>query len=208
MPGPGARGRGLLVTAAVLGLAGAFTLGLGLRGTPGPPQPPAWAAAARPADHTPAVLGRSAPDQISIPSIGLRARLTSSASGPTGRCPRRRPTVPGSPGGTPRARPPASRGPAVILGHVDTRDGPAVFYDLGRLRPGDTVEVTRRDRTVVVFRIESIEQVPKDRFPTNKVYDPLDYAGLRLITCGGRFDRAGKSFTHNVIASRRRTAIR
>ncbi|MBC6457539.1 class F sortase [Actinomadura sp. HBU206391] len=208
MPGPSARGRALLVTAAVLGLTGAFTLGLGLRGTPGPPQPPAWAATARPVDHTPAVLGRSAPEQISIPSIGLRARLTSLYLGPDGSLSAPPAGRPGLAGWYAQGPAPGEPGPAVILGHVDTRDGPAIFYDLGRLRPGDTVEVTRRDRAVVVFRIESIEQVPKDRFPTNKVYDPLDYAGLRLITCGGRFDRAGKSYTHNVIAYAHQTAIR
>jgi sortase family protein len=205
---PSTRGRGLMVAAATLGLTGLLTAGMGLRGTPGPPQPPAWAATARPADHSGTVLGRSAPDQISIPSIGVHAPLISVYLEPDG-------SLPPPPADRPRfaawyaqGPAPGERGPAVILGHVDTHNGPAVFYDLGRLRPGDAIEVSRRGGSVVVFTVESIEEVPKDRFPTRKVYDPLDYAGLRLITCGGRFDRAGKSYTHNIIAYAFQTAVR
>jgi hypothetical protein len=205
---PSRRGRGLGVTAAALGLTGLFTLGMGLRGTPGPPQPPAWAATAPAADHTGTVLGRSAPEELSIPAIGLHTGLTSLYLGADG-------SLPAPPADRPRTAAwyaqgpaPGERGPAVILGHVDTHKGPAVFYDLGRLRPGATVEVTRQDRTVVVFTVESIERVPKNRFPTQKVYGPLDYAGLRLITCGGRFDSAGKSYTDNIIAYAYQTAVR
>ncbi|MFG2001818.1 class F sortase [Spirillospora sp. NPDC048911] len=101
---------------------------------------------------------------------------------------------------------PGERGPAVLLGHVDSgRGGPGVFYRLGTLRPGDGVRVIRADGRAVRFRITSVEEVPKARFPTARVYGDLDHAGLRLITCGGPFDRARRSYTRNVIAWARPT---
>ncbi|MFP3969576.1 class F sortase, partial [Actinomadura fulvescens] len=96
---------------------------------------------------------------------------------------------------------PGERGPAVLLGHVDSgRGGPGVFHRVRTLRPGDTVRVIRADGRSVRFRITSVEDVSKDRFPTARVYGDLDHAGLRLITCGGSFDRARRSYTRNVIA--------
>lgn len=95
---------------------------------------------------------------------------------------------------------PGARGPAVIAGHVDSRTGPAVFYRLGELRPGDLVQVLRRDRLTAVFRIDSVERVAKDRFPTKQVYAHITYPGLRLITCGGAFDQTTRQYTDNVIA--------
>jgi sortase (surface protein transpeptidase) len=96
---------------------------------------------------------------------------------------------------------PGSVGPAVILGHVDSKAyGRGVFYELGRLRPGDTVEVLRRDRTTAVFRIDTVKSFPKAGFPSEVVYGNLDHAGLRLITCGGTFDPAKGSYESNIVA--------
>jgi sortase (surface protein transpeptidase) len=78
----------------------------------------------------------------------------------------------------------------VIFGHVDSTSGPAVFYRLGELRPGETVRVLRKDGRTAVFQIDSVDKVTKDHFPTQKVYGDLPYAGIRLVTCGGRFDQA------------------
>ena len=208
MRGSSTRGRVLVGAAVALGLAGVLTIFMGVRGTPGPPQPPAWAAAVRPVDHHGAVLGRSVPEQVSIPAIGVRARLLSVGLEADGSLPAPPADRPRSAAWYAQGAAPGERGPAVILGHVDTHKGPAVFYDLGRLRPGDTIDVSRRDGSVAVFTVESIEEVRKDRFPTQKVYGPLDYAGLRLITCGGRFDKAGKSYTHNIIAYAYQSAVR
>jgi Sortase domain len=94
---------------------------------------------------------------------------------------------------------PGSRGAAVLLGHYDDLRGPAVFYRLGEVRPGDVVRVVRRDRRVAVFRVDATEQVPKGRFPHQRVYGPVRYAGLRLVTCGGTFDHAAHSYRDNVI---------
>ncbi len=75
------------------------------------------------------------------------------------------------------------------VGHADTRSGPAVFYRLGLLRVGDTVEVGRKDRRVAVFTVDSVRVTPKRDFPDALVYGPTERAELRLITCGGKFDR-------------------
>ena len=85
---------------------------------------------------------------------------------------------------------PGQPGPAVIAGHVDSTTGPAVFYRLRDLQPGDPVEVRREDGSVVTFRVTRIEQHPKDEFPSEAVYGPVPDAELRLITCGGDFNRS------------------
>ncbi len=88
----------------------------------------------------------------------------------------------------------------MILGHVDTRrDGPAVFYRLARLRPGDSIEVRRRDGRTARFQVDSVERSPRERFPTSRVYGPLDYPGLRLVTCGGKFDYQRHEYMDNVM---------
>lgn len=95
---------------------------------------------------------------------------------------------------------PGAAGPSVIVGHVDSAaNGPSVFFDLGNLRPGDEVLVTRRDDTVAVFKVESVNQYSKDDFPTELVYGATDEATLRLITCGGEFDSAERSYRDNIV---------
>ena len=94
---------------------------------------------------------------------------------------------------------PGEDGSAVIAGHVDSRSGPAVFFELRRLRRGDAIWVKREDGTEVRFVVQRLEQVPKTRFPTHEVYGPQPYAALRLITCGGAFDRSTGHYVDNVI---------
>jgi hypothetical protein len=203
------RGKAVLwATAVVLLAAGLFVVVLGVRGPAGPPQPPAWAATSRPVDHRGPVLTRSAPVKVAVPSIGIRAPLTRlglEADGSVQVPPAARPGEAGWYTGGPT---PGERGAAVILGHVDSAKGAAVFYDVGRLRPGHRIEVTRADGTVAVFTVESVERVPKDRFPTQRVYGPLDHAGLRLITCGGSFDKTRRSYRDNIIVYASQTAVR
>jgi sortase (surface protein transpeptidase) len=84
---------------------------------------------------------------------------------------------------------PGQFGPAVIAGHVDSADGPAVFYRLGELRRGDQVKVRRQDRSTAVFVVDRVRSYQKDRFPTREVYgNTTDRAELRLITCSGEYD--------------------
>jgi hypothetical protein len=94
---------------------------------------------------------------------------------------------------------PGDRGPAIVGGHVDSRRGRGVFFALRSLRPGDMVEITRSDGRVARFAVSRVQQVAKDRFPTAAVYGPTPQPELRLITCGGRFDRTARSYTDNVV---------
>jgi LPXTG-site transpeptidase (sortase) family protein len=94
---------------------------------------------------------------------------------------------------------PGEVGPAVIAGHVDSaKSGPAVFYDLHKLKPGDTVLVDRGGQTVT-FSVTEVEQYPKNAFPGGRVYKPTPDAELRLITCGGEFDRSLLSYRDNIV---------
>jgi hypothetical protein len=94
---------------------------------------------------------------------------------------------------------PGEPGAAVILGHVDSKSGPAVFFRLQELRPGDLVAVTRQDGSTVRFVVDRTKQYPKHRFPTEAVYFPTLTPTLRLVTCGGEFDWATGHYRSNFI---------
>jgi sortase (surface protein transpeptidase) len=94
---------------------------------------------------------------------------------------------------------PGDPGSAVILGHVDSKRGPAVFYRLRQLRRGDAINITRADGSSVRFTVQRIEQYDKQRFPTDDVYYPTLTPTLRLVTCGGEFDAAAGHYRSNVI---------
>jgi sortase (surface protein transpeptidase) len=85
---------------------------------------------------------------------------------------------------------PGTAGNAIVLGHVDTKKGPAVFYGLGTLHKGYTVNVVRADRSTAVFTIDAIEVYAKNNFPSDRVYGPTTRPELRLITCGGGYTKA------------------
>ncbi|MEV4558035.1 class F sortase [Kitasatospora sp. NPDC049285] len=93
---------------------------------------------------------------------------------------------------------PGETGPAVLLGHLDTRKGPAVFHQLPRLAPGDRVELRREDGSTVAFRVRELVQYPKSRFPTELVYGNTTTAQLRLVTCGGALGGDGH-YLDNII---------
>jgi sortase (surface protein transpeptidase) len=143
------------------------------------------------------VLAASTPVRVDIPRIGVHSRLLALGLERDG-------TIATPPlskarlaGWYDKGPTPGELGPAVLLGHVDTKKGPAIFYKLGRMRPGDTVDVTRKDGVVAAFTVDSVEHVSKAHFPTQRVYGDLGFAGLRLITCGGDFN--GHSYTGNTI---------
>ena len=94
---------------------------------------------------------------------------------------------------------PGELGPAVVLGHVDSYDGPAVFYSLGQLAPGDEIAIERQDGTTAVFTVTALERHEQSGFPTEKVYGDIDHAGLRLVTCSGTYDRETLRYSHNLI---------
>ncbi|WP_253828986.1 class F sortase [Prauserella aidingensis] len=94
---------------------------------------------------------------------------------------------------------PGEVGPAVVLGHVngDGRDG--IFARLHELESGDEIRVGHDDGTVVRFRVTRVSQVPKERFPSDRVYGDTASPELRLITCGGEYDEEAESYRANVI---------
>jgi hypothetical protein len=94
---------------------------------------------------------------------------------------------------------PGDPGSAVILGHVDSKGGPAVFFRLRELRRGDAVTIRRADGSSVRFVVQRTEQYPKDRFPTDEVYYPTLTPALRLVPCGGEFDVTAGRYRSNLI---------
>jgi hypothetical protein len=94
---------------------------------------------------------------------------------------------------------PGEAGPAVLLGHKDTRTRSAVFSRLFEIKNGDTIEVKRQDKTTAVFTVGGVEQASKKTFPTQRVYGSQDNAQLHLITCGGTYDRRSGHYTDNII---------
>ena len=88
----------------------------------------------------------------------------------------------------------------MIAGHVDSFTGPAVFFRLKELGAGDRVEVAGFDGRSLAYTVEKVERYPKNNFPTNAVYGPApERSSLRLITCGGDFDRERKSYNDNIV---------
>ncbi|WP_240956546.1 class F sortase [Micromonospora sp. HNM0581] len=94
---------------------------------------------------------------------------------------------------------PGQYGPAVIVGHVDTTSGPAVFHQLPRLRTGDRVEVARSDGSVAIFEVDRIDRFDKEQLPADDVFGDFSRPQLRLITCGGRWVGGETGYADNVV---------
>ena len=94
---------------------------------------------------------------------------------------------------------PGELGPAVVVGHVDRPGDVAVFWRLRELVPGDTFEIDRADGSTAKFKVDAVKQVPQSNFPTEEVYGNIDFAGIRLITCGGTFNRTTRHYSDNTI---------
>jgi sortase (surface protein transpeptidase) len=144
-------------------------------------------------------LPPSPPVRIEIPAIGVSSSLVR-----LGLNPDRTMEVPGDfqvAGWFTGAPQPGQLGPAVIAGHVDSRTGPAVFYRLRDLRPGDQIRVVRADRRVVRFKVDSLASYPKQSLPPDAVYGATTTPALRLITCAGSFDRSSRSYRDNLVVS-------
>ncbi len=148
------------------------------------------------------VLQSSQPVSLSIPSLGVKSAVLDLGLNPDGTVQVPSLDDPDSKAGWYRNSPaPGSVGPAIILGHIDSKKyGPGVFYELGNLKPGQEIDVTRKDGTVAVFKVDGVRSYPKAQFPTKEVYGNIDHAGLRLITCGGTFDPSKSSYESNIIA--------
>ncbi|GIG60989.1 class F sortase [Longispora fulva] len=187
--------------AALLVLTGVWTAGAGLgswASAPAAPDP-ASAVRARPAPlFSVAPMRRANPTRVRIATIGVNAPLVTVGldKGEVGVPSLDKPTLAGwyRPGPAP-----GEVGPAVLVGHVSGRKGPAVFYRLGELRPGALIEVSRTDDTVAVFRVDGVEQFPKGRFPTARVFGEYTGPTLRLITCGGSFVGGNLGYADNIV---------
>lgn len=138
-----------------------------------------------------------APVRIEIPSIDVRSdltRLDRSAHGTIAPPPHWQ-----TAGWYQHSAKPGQRGAAVILGHVDSTTGPAVFYRLRHLGIGDQIRIVRADGSTVRFAVRRTAHYPKTQFPTANVYLPTPEPTLRLVTCGGAFDRAAASYRENLV---------
>jgi len=94
---------------------------------------------------------------------------------------------------------PGEIGSSVILGHVDSYEGPAVFFSLGQIEEGALIEITRNDGSVATFSVTALERYEQEEFPTELVYGDVDHAGLRLVTCSGTFDKGEQVYSHNTV---------
>jgi sortase (surface protein transpeptidase) len=172
-----------------------FVLLAGCAAAPAPVVAPPSTAGVPP----PAGLARSEPTALDIPRIGARSTLVPLGLNPDG-------TIEVPPVSTPRQAgwyaygpTPGELGPAVIVGHVDGNKQQGIFYRLKELAPGDEVSVSRRDGSTVRFVVTKVDEVAKGAFPSDAVYGNTPDAELRLITCGGSFDRTAHSYRDNII---------
>jgi sortase (surface protein transpeptidase) len=99
-------------------------------------------------------------------------------------------------------------GVSVIEGHVDSYLGAAVFYRLGALRPGDSIDVTLASGVTAVFRVTGVRQYAKSRYPAKIIYGTSGFPALRLITCGGTFDYATRSYLSSTVVFASLTSTR
>ncbi|MER5945192.1 class F sortase [Streptomyces sp. NPDC001904] len=189
----GRAGRANAAIGAVTVLAlcsGGWLLASGSKGHP-PPQPSA--AEARPGtarqDPGAAPMSPSPPDRVRIPSLRVDAPLMGLGLNRAGSLDVPPPQRKNLAGWYEAGTRPGERGTAVVAGHVDNAEGPAVFYDLGALTRGRTIEIDRRDGSVAVFTVDAVEVYEADAFPDEKVYGAARRPELRVITCGGPYSR-------------------
>ncbi|WP_460445225.1 class F sortase, partial [Angustibacter aerolatus] len=161
--------------------------------------PPGVAAEPLPAPDATAgaVPAGAQPVELRIPRIGVRTSLEHLGISADGSI--EVPRDPDRAGWLDVGPAPGQRGPAVIAGHVDSSTAPAVFFRLRELRPGDEVQVLLAGGRVVRFTVDEVQQYAKSRFPTADVYGPVPGPVLRLITCGGTFDRAQGHYRDNLV---------
>lgn len=197
---------------ALTATLGAAAVGLGLRPGAGHDAgvPPVTAAgtlpprATAPAEGRWATIGpamaRSRPVRVDIPSIEVTSRVLGLGIDELGQMS----VPPPGPdydrvGWYEHSPTPGEIGPSILVGHVDSATGPSVFVDLGSLRPGDTVAITRADGSTAVFVVSAVREYAKADFPTDAVYGSTHTAALRLITCGGPIDEVSGHHRDNVV---------
>jgi hypothetical protein len=196
---PGSRLAGVAGVTLIAGGIGAIVIAL--LSQQHAPSPAATAAGAiGPGAVTGPALRRSPPVSVTIPAIGVKSRLLHLGLNSDGTI-----QVPSLTTSADEAAwyknsvTPGQAGTAVIEGHVDSYQGPAVFFRLGALRPGNQIDVTLADGITAVFRVTGVREYAKGKFPAKEIYGPADYAALRVITCGGDFDTATGHYLSSVV---------
>ncbi|MFF3173348.1 class F sortase [Streptomyces sp. NPDC057900] len=203
-------GRALLWPAAAAGLGMLLIYNsVGSAADDKPPAPPAAAAPAAPAPASASAapktaapgpsLPRSVPTRLRIPAIAVDAPFTPLSIGSSGRLDAPPPNDKNLAGWFKDGVTPGERGAAIVAGHVDTTTGPAIFLQLRFLQAGSTVDITRADGTVATFKVDTVETFSKAKFPDKRVYADTPDAQLRLITCGGNYNRTVKDYEDNVV---------
>jgi hypothetical protein len=159
--------------------------------------PPVGRPASRPVVVSEAAQPPAAPVRVRVSSVGIDAALAGiGLDGDGALVP---PGDPATAGWFSQGPAPGEPGPAVLTGHVDSREGPAVFFRLRDVAAGDPVVITRADGSTARFTVTRVARYAKTAFPTAEVYGPTPDAELRLITCGGDFDREARSYRDNVV---------
>ena len=184
-----ARTVGVLGTLLIMG--GLFTIGFVLLSQVHAPEPSSAAAGTVGARTYGPWLHRSAPVSVDIPAIGVSSKLLH--LGVQGNGDIQVPSIytqAGDAAWYKYSPTPGQIGASVIEGHLDSFQGPAVFFRLGALHIGDRVNVTLADGVTAVFRVTGVRQYDKSHFPAETIYGATNFAALRLITCGGTFDYA------------------
>ncbi|MFE5404560.1 class F sortase [Streptomyces sp. NPDC056580] len=205
-----ATGRLVTALAWTLLLFGLWLWGRGVTGVPHSPAGPAAgdvaglgrAGAVRlPPAAEP--LAASVPQRLDIPQLAVTAPVVARGLDARGAIEPPPFDQPGVVGWYGSGTKPGAAGTALLVGHVDTATRPAVFYKISTLRSGETVRVVRADGRVARFTIDDVRVLPRDHFDAQAAYGPRvpGRAELRLITCGGTFDRASRSYTANVVVS-------
>uniref|UniRef100_A0AAU2JX38 Class F sortase n=1 Tax=Streptomyces sp. NBC_00049 TaxID=2903617 RepID=A0AAU2JX38_9ACTN len=183
----------------------------------GPPQPTAASAVAVTGDQLPAnppvppadmeVLEHSSVQRIRIPTINVDAPVMTVGLDAEGWIDAPPPQDRNLAGWYLNGISPGQRGSAVIVGHVDNAQGPAVFYGLGSVKPGNQIEVERYDGRTAVFEVYGVEVFSKDAFPGSRVYGDTGHPELRVITCGGGYSKA-RGYDGNVVVFARMVEAR
>ncbi|MCK2238340.1 MULTISPECIES: class F sortase [unclassified Crossiella] len=165
-----------------------------------PPAAPAGSSASAPPEATEvAVLARSTPTRVRVPKIGADSSLVSLGLNKDQTVQVPPITQPMQAGWYDGAPTPGEKGPAIVLGHVDGAGKPGIFYKLRDVAIGDEILIDRQDGKTVRFFVHETQQVAKKGFPTDRVYGDTDRPELRLITCGGVFDKGARSYQDNII---------
>jgi hypothetical protein len=200
-PAPDLRARIAGVAGVLLLITGVSLVGFAVLAQRHAPQPSASAAGITgPALLTRGALHRSEPVRVTIPAIGVDSRLLHLGVNPDGTI-----QVPSLETSADLAAwykysvTPGQIGTSVIEGHVDNYQGPAVFFRLGALRPGDSIDVRLADGITAVFRVTGVREFSKARFPSETVYGQARYPALRLITCGGDFDYTTGHYLSSIV---------